>query len=263
VQLRDVAISALTYAQRSWGRVSEDEFPTYTQDAYNDRMPLRQDEMPPPQAGFVSGRHSPPGGSTGNVFQDEIQASQRRRRGEDSSLAGAPSSVYSGPDRSQTISPPAPIPPIPASAYASQVPGQTPFGGTGSRRGKNGSRRQFHRDDWDDSTDEDTDDLELQHTYTLSQPSGPGHYDSAHNPFETQDTSYNAQTGGVPPQRLPSMRAVGARGVPGTVAESAEGDLAGSGSGITGAPPPQPPPHGQEQQSSRGVQLVETYAGPH
>jgi hypothetical protein len=109
-------------------------------------------------------------------------------------------------------------------------PSNNPFARTGSRR-------QLRHDDWDASSEEDEGDLELRPTYTLSQPSGPGPYDRAHNPFDEQETSYKDP---VP---------VHPTGAP---VEHLDGDL-----GTSSSVPPQVPRHGQ--QPSSGVQL---YDGP-
>ncbi|KAF2437029.1 PAP2-domain-containing protein [Tothia fuscella] len=234
--LHDVRAKGRAYPVRTWGRSAEENHLANYQDDYNDRVPLRQDYPARPGA-YATGRHSPADQErTGNVFQDEIRSSQRRRAQEQITA----SSTYSGVDRSQTDTPPHVNPPIPTST-------------TQAGFGRGASRRHFRRDDWDDSSDDDDarSDLELQHQYTLSRPSrdghAQGHYDSTQNPFEGQDTSYSAQSGGaggMPPKRLPSQRA--AARVPDSVDES--GDLASA------APPP--PVH---HEGTRGVQLVESY----
>lgn len=194
-------------------------------------MPLRQDEYQNKPV-YSAARDSSPGEGARNVFQEEIRASQRRRQEGD-----AASSAYSGVARSQADTPPpinvtAPTP----TTYTSHQPGTNPFARTGSRR-------QFRRDDWDDSSDEEVGDMELRPTYTLSKPSGPGPYDPAASHFETQDTGYGSAAGGAPPSRVPQI-----------VTESADGDLAGAP-----VSSPRPPPHGQPQSPNRGIQLVESY----
>jgi hypothetical protein len=128
------------------------------------------------------------------------------------------------------------MPRIPVGGYQTQVPGSNPFARTGSRR-------QLQRDDWDESDEENSDDLELQSTYTLSRPSGQGHYDGAQtNPFGGQQTSYKAQA-----TTRPS----------GAPTEHGDGDLGGSGS-----VPPRPPPHIEQPQPERSIRGVQLSDGP-
>jgi len=226
----DYRAKGRAYPIRTWGRISEDYQP-YTAPPYESE-PLRQNEQP--HAGYSSGRNSPIQAG-GNVFRNEINHSQRVRR-QDSALRGTPSSVYTA-DPSQTDTLPPPIPRLPVETYTAQAPGQVPVSNPFARTG---SRRLLRRDDWDDSTDEEEEGLELQHSYTLSQPSGHEHYDgTGQNPFDTQDTAYKAPPGGAPLSHLA-----------GVSVHPLSGDL---GSGV----PPQAPPHGQ--QPERGVQL---YDGP-
>jgi diacylglycerol diphosphate phosphatase/phosphatidate phosphatase len=214
--------------QRTWGRISEN-YQTYNNDdGYLDTKPLRQAEDSE-QTGFESTRTglTGPTPTSGNVFRDEIHSSQRQRK--DPGPRGAPSSVYSA-EPTGTDTPP-PIPRIPVGGYQAQVPGSNPFARTGSRR-------QLQRDDWDESDEENSEDLELQPSYTLSRPSGVGHYDGTQNPFEGQETSYKAPATGRPS---------------GAPIEHVDGDIGGS------VPPPPPPhmDHPQPERATRGVQLFD------
>lgn len=201
-----------------------------------DTKPLRQGSDSE-ATGFEADRSglAEPTSAGGNVFRDEIHSSQSRRQ-QDSGIRGAPSSVYSTDPIGRTTETPPPMPRIPVGGYQSQVPGSNPFARTGSRR-------QLQRDDWDESDEEASDDLELQPTYTLSRPSGPGHYDGAgNNPFEGQETSYKAPAA-VRPSEAPL--------------DHRDGDLGGSSS-----VPPQPPPHIEQPQPERSIRGVQLFDGP-
>ncbi|KAE9963429.1 hypothetical protein BLS_009306 [Venturia inaequalis] len=234
--LSDYKAKGRAYPIRTWGRISEN-YQTYNpEDQYLDTKPLRQGSDSE-VAGFEAARTglAEPISAGGNVFRDEIHSSQTRRR-QDAGERGAPSSVYSTDPIRRTTDTPSPMPHIPVGDYQSRAPGSNPFHRTGSRR-------QLSRDDWDESDEEASDDLELQPTYTLSQPSGPGHYDgTGNNPFEGQETSYKA-----PAAARPS----------GAPSDHRDGDIGGASS-----VPPQPPPHIEQPQPERSTRGVQLFDGP-
>ncbi|QDS68615.1 hypothetical protein FKW77_001296 [Venturia effusa] len=233
--LSDYRAKGRAYPIRTWGRISEN-YQTYNNgDQYLDTKPLRQGSDSE-VTGFEAARTglAGPTSASGNVFRDEIHSSQSRRQ-QAAARLGAPSSVYSTDPIGSSDTPP-PMPRMPVAGYQSHVPGSNPFGRTGSRT-------HLSRDDWDESDDEASDDLELQPTYTLSQPSGPGRYDGTGNsPFEGQETSYKGPA------------AVRPTGAP---LDLRDGDLGGSNS-----VPPQPPPHIEQPQPERATRSVQLFDGP-
>jgi hypothetical protein len=194
--LGDFRAKGRAYPIRTWGRISEDYEEV-------DRIPLKADAS---GIGFGSGRETPPQPGSGNVFRDEIGASQRKR---------GHGGVYEGASAETAVS-------APPANYASQYGTRNPFA-------TSGSRRQVRRDDWEDSTDDEgADDLELQPTYTLSRPDGT-HYDPPPTHLTSQDTSYSAYK--ASPAQAESA--------------AARKPVEGMGGDVGGAPAPQPPLHVQ------------------
>ncbi|KAF2402870.1 acid phosphatase/Vanadium-dependent haloperoxidase [Trichodelitschia bisporula] len=227
--ISDYTAKGRAYPIRSWGRDPSQQ----PQEVFYP-MPVPQDEEQG-KAELVSGRHSPPseaGGDSGNAFRSEISSQRQRRQ---PSLMRGPSSAYSV-DPSRVGSPP--VPPLPSS-YNPQQPGYIPY----STRPV---ARASPQNDWVESDDEPDSDLELQPQYTLSNPS-PGDPLFRQGSLTGQDTAYRPQP--APLERLKSVKAQGAQGVPSAVAENSEYSE-------SDAPPP-PPQHGD---GMRRVQLAESYA---
>lgn len=193
------------YPIRTWGRISEDYEEV-------DRLPLKAGAS---GMAYGSGRDTPTQPGSGNVFRDEIGASQRRRRGPDPGNEGGLS---------------ADVPPMPPPHYVSQYNTGNPFASSGSGR--------VRADDWDDSTDDEARDLELQPTYALSRPTDGTPYDPPPAHLTSQDTAYSAFK--------PSPMQAGSR-----VAD---------GENLRTSPLTTQPTPAALGESSRGVQLTETYA---
>ncbi|OCL07688.1 PAP2-domain-containing protein [Glonium stellatum] len=231
------------YPIRSWGR--DPVAPSEAARINEGTEPLRP-PMPQPadeERGVASG-YSPtaPENMTdehsGNVFRQQISASQRRRAEEP--YRGGPSSAYSAPQRgpsnvSSNIS-----------TYTSTLPASNPFSVPPPHHRGQG-------DGYDYSSSEDEEGYELQPSYTLTNPHGAtqGPYDPVHATSFAGDTAYHAAAISPVPTPPPATARKPVTTVP-------SGDLAETS---RSPPPPEPPAHASGTTSGmRGVQLTESYA---
>jgi diacylglycerol diphosphate phosphatase / phosphatidate phosphatase len=174
------------YPIRSWGKSLSETAP---QQAEYQRTPMDEEHAQPK---FASGRHTPPENleeeHTGNVFREQIHASQRQRRQASQATRVVPSSAYSADPIPISESPPPPVPShqVPASEFQ---PAGNPFTRDASQR----SQRRTRDNIWDSSDDdEEMEGYELEPSYTLSNPNqyeAPGY-----ERFRAQDTGYPPQT---------------------------------------------------------------------
>lgn len=149
----------------------------------------------------------------GNVFRQQISASQRRRQ--ENLQFTIPHSDTMG----STIS-------AKQQRYQNQLPGTNPFAG--------GPARRRSHDEFDYSSSEDESSYELQPTYTLSAPQGGSAYNPVTGTFA--DTGYHPPTGLTPhPSPPPPLNLSGAHKPP---AASSTGD---AGESHQQAPPSIPP----------------------
>ncbi|KIW07069.1 uncharacterized protein PV09_01959 [Verruconis gallopava] len=157
----DFRAKGRAYPIRTWGRISEDYQEV-------DKLPLKSDIS---GMAFGSGRETPPQPSSGNVFRDEVGASQRRRRLQDPNYDGSFSDVTSAVDTAK---------------YLSQH-------GTGNPFTQGEMRRPGRRDEWDESTDDEGgNDVELQPSYARPAVSGETRYDPPMRYLTPENTSYSA-----------------------------------------------------------------------
>ena len=155
--LSDFRAKGRAYPIRTWGRISDD----YRQDNSMDALPLKADAG---SMGYGNGRDISPEGS-------EIGGSRRRR----------------GPGEPSDASQPMPPPPN----YAAPYNAGNSYSGSVAASRRPGARR----DEWDSSSDEDRGtDLELQPTYSITQPTQQ-RYDppASHLAQDTSYTSYKPQ----------------------------------------------------------------------
>ena len=232
------------YAIRSWGRepVAPPEITRATDSAEPLRVPIPKpaDEERGAASGYSSPTAPPNMGDehSGNVFRQQISASQRRRA--EDSYRGGPSSAYSAPQRgpsnvSSNIS-----------TYTSTLPASNPFSAPTVHRGRQG-------DGYDYSSSEDDEGYELQPSYTLSNPHGApqGPYDPVHDTSFGGDTAYHAPVALPVPTSPPATTRKPVTAAP-------TGDLAETSKS---PPPPEPPAHASGTTGgAKGVQLTESYA---
>ena len=185
--LSDFRAKGRAYPIRSWGTSLSKGTALPANGGYVP-TPAQHDEEHSSQAAFVSGRLTPPQqrgqADSGNVFRDQISASQRQRR--QAPTFGTVSSTYSGDERLPQF--PGPQPAVPQhqpaeSPYNTALPSSNPFT-SGNQQGR--------RDDiWEESEDDGDAGYELEPQYTLSDAhqNQAGHFE----PFRTQDTSYHGQ----------------------------------------------------------------------
>lgn len=178
---------------RSWGKdpeVPPEAYPI----THEGREPLRDNsslktvDEEQPLGGAEAGAPSTAdmGEPGANVFRQQISNSQRHRQLAVQAYGDAqptPSSVYTA-DLNRTPT---------ASTYTSQLPlsNSNPY-----------AARRRRGDDYNSSSSEDeTDEFELQRTYTLSQPQGrsvmPAVYNPVNDTFGGSDTAYHQQTRGL------------------------------------------------------------------
>lgn len=198
------------YPIRSWGREPVPPDPLARADEGVE--PLRAPAFPADEEQRIgystaTGSGNPEDAAhQGNVFRQQISASQRRRQ--EAAYDGAPAAA-SGAEPARPAAQR-----MPSSSYSSQPPSSAPVPRTtGGHR-----RRRLHDGYWSSSSDDEAaaDELELQPTYTLSDPQGHGGaYGPVADALGGHDTAYH-------PQRMTSVR------VPSTVAERAERDGMGA-----------------------------------
>ncbi|OCK81969.1 PAP2-domain-containing protein [Lepidopterella palustris CBS 459.81] len=177
----------------------------------------------------------------GNVFRQQVSASQRRRA--EDAYRGAPSSAYSVPQRGpSTVS----------STYTSTLPTSNPFAAPTS------THRGTRQDGYFSSSSEDEDEYELQPTYTLSNPHGGG-MQGAYDPVAATfgaDTGYHREA--VNPVPSPPLALNAGKDIATPATTEASGDLAETSR--SPGPPPPPAHAAGTTGESRGVQLTESYA---
>ncbi|KAF2476443.1 acid phosphatase/Vanadium-dependent haloperoxidase [Lindgomyces ingoldianus] len=131
----------------------------------------------------------------GNVFREQISASQRQRQQQNDQYPGGPSSQYSmqrGDNLGSTTS-------TKASKYQAQMRATNPFA----------NEAASHHDSYDYSSSEDEENYELQQTYTLSAPQSGAAYNPVAGTFT--DTGYHPPAGMTPnPSPPPPGNAAGA-----------------------------------------------------
>ncbi|KAF2192716.1 lipid phosphate phosphatase-like protein 1 [Zopfia rhizophila CBS 207.26] len=181
------------YPIRSWGRepvpppairIDEDIEPLRP-------MPKPMDEERAASSGFSSQTAvADRSDHSGNVFREQISASQRRRQQEEG-YRGGPSSQYSmqrGDTMDSTIS-------SKVSKYQNQMPSSNPFD-------RDAAHARRH-DGYDYSSSEDEDNYELQQTYTLTAPQNGGVYNPVAGTFT--DTGYHPPAGMSPNPTPPPL----------------------------------------------------------
>ncbi|KAI9779432.1 MAG: hypothetical protein M1839_007397 [Geoglossum umbratile] len=175
------------YPIRTWGRSSAnpaDRDPSMIGDEALE--PFRQPEMRPTDeeeggVGYSSAAATRTGGD--NVFRKQISESQRLRQQAYQAGQVGGSQPYSQQD-------PLPPPPPPPKHTAPLITDPDPFASNGNRR------RNRRDDDYDDTSSEDPDEnIELEHTYTLT---------DARNQMNVQSFSAAGDTGYQSPSVLPS-----------------------------------------------------------
>ncbi|KAJ4286463.1 hypothetical protein N0V90_013163 [Kalmusia sp. IMI 367209] len=175
------------YPIRSWGKGPAGPPPTVEVDDVQPLRPLRTltDEERAASSGFSSDQAVPGAGEhAGNVFRQQISQSQRRRQQEFGGIQ--PSDTVSSTYSQKVV------------GYQGQLPSSNPFA----------DNRRRH-DNYEYSSSEDDDNIELQPSYSLSGRPLAGQRGAAYDPVAGQvtDTGYHPPQGITPtPTPPPATR---------------------------------------------------------
>jgi diacylglycerol diphosphate phosphatase/phosphatidate phosphatase len=182
------------YPIRAWGKGPD--LPPPNADVADDIQPLRPVRSATDEERGTSSAIPEADAHSGNVFRQQIHQSQRRRQDEFGGIqpSDTMSSTYS----------------TKVAGYQGQLPASNPFAGEGRRR----------RDNYEYSSSEDDDNIELQPAYSLSGRPLAGQHGANYDPVAGRltDTGYHPPQGITPTPTPPPPRPTGdlgeARGAP-------------------------------------------------